>query len=81
MSFTIYTKTCDIQYYIPNVFTPHGDGKNDVFLPKFEGSASVEGKIFNRWGQIIYKWNGINAHWGVLRNLLKYQCQIEFTIM
>jgi gliding motility-associated-like protein len=41
--------------YIPNAFTPNGDGKNDrweiPFLdPAFEATVSV----FNRWGQLVY---------------------------
>ncbi|NCP46573.1 MAG: PKD domain-containing protein, partial [Flavobacteriales bacterium] len=36
---------------IPNVFTPNGDGSNDVFTVDGENLESVEGEIFNRWGQ------------------------------
>jgi len=61
------------KYYIPNVITPNSDGKNDLFgVTKpddemtdgrkdlgFEGEiASVDAKIFNRWGKIIKKWEG-----------------------
>jgi len=51
---------------IPNIFTPNGDGKNDVFeikgLESYPGSQLI---IFNRWGNEVYRadnylnnWNG-----------------------
>lgn len=44
---------------IPNVFTPNGDGVNDVF---FDGMPETELIIINRWGQELYKgmggWDG-----------------------
>lgn len=43
---------------VPNVFTPNGDGINDVFLIISEGIVSVSGEIYNRWGQKIYSWSG-----------------------
>jgi gliding motility-associated-like protein len=49
--------------YVPNSFTPNGDGKNDVFRPKFQGYISMEVYIFNRWGQLIYKWNTLDGGW------------------
>jgi gliding motility-associated-like protein len=43
---------------IPNIFTPNGDGKNDVFRIQATGVSEVKGIIFNRWGKKIYDWNG-----------------------
>ena len=47
---------CNItEFYIPNSFSPNGDGIND----KFEyGNASffdIKTYIYNRWGQLIYE--------------------------
>jgi len=39
---------------IPNVFTPNGDGTNDVFTFKFNGTVS-DFKIYNRWGLEIHQ--------------------------
>jgi gliding motility-associated-like protein len=60
----------DYAIYIPNAFTPNGDGLNDTFGPIGVGIRNGAGdfsmKIFNRWGQLIYEtedlyqpWNGI----------------------
>ncbi|MCO6499846.1 MAG: gliding motility-associated C-terminal domain-containing protein [Vicingus serpentipes] len=48
---------------IPNVFTPNGDGTNDVFTVKSVNMESVEGVIYNRWGQLMYSWNHIKGYW------------------
>lgn len=43
--------------YIPNTFTPNGDGKNDFFMPLGLGinSENYEFLIFDRWGSLIFK--------------------------
>lgn len=48
---------------IPNVFTPNGDNKNDVFKINSTGLKSLNCSIFNRWGLQIYEWEGINGYW------------------
>jgi gliding motility-associated-like protein len=48
---------------IPNVFTPNGDGVNDVLLITAKGLETVNAEIFNRWGQKIYEWNTLNGGW------------------
>ena len=41
---------------VPNVFTPNGDGTNDLFVVKFWSMKSIKISIFNRWGQRIHFW-------------------------
>ncbi|MEI8205065.1 MAG: T9SS type B sorting domain-containing protein, partial [Bacteroidota bacterium] len=50
---------------VPNVFTPNGDGKNDVFLIIGKTFETYDLKIFNRWGKLLFEthsayegWNG-----------------------
>lgn len=47
----------DFIIYVPNTFTPDGDGKNDVFFPSLEGYDPLRFnmQIFNRWGELIYE--------------------------
>jgi len=44
------------QYTLPNVFTPNGDGFNDLFTPilPFRYIKSIDISIYNRWGQVMF---------------------------
>ncbi|MCX8080463.1 MAG: gliding motility-associated C-terminal domain-containing protein, partial [Bacteroidia bacterium] len=55
----------DFVVYIPNVFTPNGDGLNDVFNVKGTGLKSERYlmQIFDRWGNLIYQTKDINKGW------------------
>jgi len=61
--------SCNL-YSLPNVFTPNGDGFNDLFGPfPYDFVDRVNMTIFNRWGEIEYKtenpdikWDGKNFH-------------------
>ncbi|MBX7093731.1 MAG: choice-of-anchor L domain-containing protein [Flavobacteriales bacterium] len=63
---TIYD---ELLIYVPNAFTPDGDGINDIFLPIINGVDPDPNKydfyIFDRWGELIHEghtptvgWNG-----------------------
>lgn len=43
--------------YVPNAFTPDGDGVNDIFLPSVSGvrADGYEFYIFDRWGELIFQ--------------------------
>jgi gliding motility-associated-like protein len=41
-------------FYIPNSFTPNGDGKNDIFTIKGQFIDTYEIQIFDRWGKVIF---------------------------
>ena len=49
--------------FVPNAFTPDGDGTNEVFLPEITGALEYEFLIFDRWGQIVFKTNDMNTGW------------------
>ncbi len=40
--------------FIPNAFTPNGDGLNDLFMVKGINILDVKLAIWNRWGDMIY---------------------------
>jgi gliding motility-associated-like protein len=47
-----------------NVFTPNGDGKNDVFLCKpVSDIVRFHLKIYNRWGQVLFETNDVMQGW------------------
>ncbi|MDD4755031.1 MAG: gliding motility-associated C-terminal domain-containing protein [Prolixibacteraceae bacterium] len=41
---------------VPNVFTPNGDGTNDLFVVKFWSMQNIKIEIFNRWGKRLHFW-------------------------
>ncbi len=49
--------------YVPNAFTPDGNGVNDVFRGKGVGIASYHMQIFNRWGKLVYQTQEIEGGW------------------
>lgn len=61
----ISQKTCKAQLQespIPNILTPNGDGKNDLWRI-FEGANLKNLEIFNRWGELVYKNEGKIVSW------------------
>jgi gliding motility-associated-like protein len=48
----------EVTMAIPNVFTPNGDGINEIFYVSTNGVTEITGTIFNRWGKKIFEWNG-----------------------
>lgn len=53
----------NMSIYIPNTFTPNGDGLNDTFGVAGEAILEFNMKIFNRWGQLIYETSNANDRW------------------
>lgn len=48
----------DAQVFIPNAFTPNGDGRNDILMVRGKGIVTVKYfRIFNRWGEVIFERN------------------------
>lgn len=43
------------QVYIPNAFTPDGDGLNDVLMVRGRGITVKSFRIFNRWGELVFE--------------------------
>jgi gliding motility-associated-like protein len=58
-----------IKIIIPNVFTPNGDGTNDVFSITAEGLKDLKIDIYDRWGLLMYNQEGQSLSWdGKLTN-------------
>lgn len=57
--------------YIPNAFTPNGDGLNDRFrVLKLDDYIPVKLVLYNRQGQLIYQASGQNNGWdGTINNI------------
>ncbi len=48
---------------VPNVFTPNGDGINDIFRVQVLSSTSFHAVIINRWGRKVYEWSDQSGGW------------------
>ena len=58
--------------FIPEGFSPNGDGVNDLFVIRGTGGNTISLEVYNRWGNLVYKnddyrndWNG-RANTGIL---------------
>lgn len=59
------------RYVLPNVFTPNGDNNNDLFHPvmyDYSDVKDIDIKIYNRWGDIIFKSTDPDIDWNGRRN-------------
>ena len=72
------------EIFVPNVFTPNGDGKNDVLKVFGNYIATIELRIFNQWGQLIFQttdpaigWDG--KHKGQLQPVGVYAYTLKVT--
>ena len=66
----------EIIIYVPNAFTPDGDGQNDIFIPIITGIDTDEYKflIFNRWGELIFDTSHLSEGWdGTYKGLMSQQ--------
>ena len=55
---TVFVVCNGANIFIPNTFSPNGDGANDVFYPRGTGLFSIKSmRIFNRWGEVVYERN------------------------
>jgi gliding motility-associated-like protein len=64
--------------FIPNGFTPNGDGLNDVFIPLTQAVENYEMIIYNRWGLQVFKsqllefgWDGGNEPQGAFNYVIQ----------
>lgn len=46
-----------------NIFTPNNDGVNDVFVPITKGLYEMKVWVYDRWGVLMYNWNGVKGGW------------------
>ncbi|HLP20210.1 MAG TPA: gliding motility-associated C-terminal domain-containing protein, partial [Chitinophagales bacterium] len=64
-SVTIRVVDCDPEsIYIPNTFTPNGDGINDLLLVRGIGLRKLEFfRVFDRWGKLVFETQNLNDGW------------------
>ena len=52
---------CDL--FVPDAFSPNGDGKNEVFVINGLNCRSIKLTVFNRWGSKVYEHNNYDNSW------------------
>lgn len=54
---------CDPRLYIPNAFSPNGDGINDLFVMHGEFLQNLSINIFDRWGKLVFQNRKQDQYW------------------
>jgi len=60
---TLDTLNCD--FFLPNAFSPNGDGVNDVFKIHVAGDFTAKVHLFqvyDRWGELLYEVRNADVH-------------------
>jgi gliding motility-associated-like protein len=61
---TVIIVNCEPPYlFMPNAFTPNGDGENDVLFVRGQYIESMDLYIYNRWGQLVFESHNPNSGW------------------
>jgi gliding motility-associated-like protein len=83
INITVFKTAPDI--FVPTVFSPNGDGKNDRLIPVPVGLKGYDFfEIYNRWGQRMFRTTQIGVGWdgyfrGILQDVDTYVWQVQGT--
>ncbi len=66
-TFTFFLEVREVQcrienFYVPNMFTPNGDGHNDVFEVHTNAVDDFDLLVFNRWGETVFDSSNSNVN-------------------
>jgi len=62
-NYTLEQGERDPNLFVPNAFSPNGDGVNDVFRPVADCDIVYSMQIFNKWGAVVFSTNKIEEGW------------------
>jgi gliding motility-associated-like protein len=63
-SMSLFARVQDgFNLFVPNSFSPDGDGLNDYFKVYGQDIRSFNMKIYSRWGQLLYESNDLDSGW------------------
>lgn len=55
--------SCETFVFIPNAFTPNGDGLNDILYIGGQGIMEMEWRIYDRWGNLVFETTSPSEGW------------------
>jgi gliding motility-associated-like protein len=63
---------CDRTFvYVPNAFSPNGDGENEVLYVRSAIASKILFRVFDRWGEMVFETTDMNSGWdGTFRGKL-----------
>lgn len=71
----------EFSFFIPNTFTPNGDGKNQTWRGYAYGCEKYDLMVFNRWGELIFRtedqtvvWDGTYNGYAVEDGVYVWKC-------
>jgi gliding motility-associated-like protein len=60
---SIFVVCAEGNLFLPNTFSPNGDGLNDVFFPRGKGIHGLRNfRVFNRWGEVVFEQANLQAN-------------------
>ncbi|HCP94366.1 MAG TPA: hypothetical protein DIU05_10080, partial [Bacteroidetes bacterium] len=54
---------CPTTLFVPNAFTPNGDGLNDVFKPVGIRVSDYRFQVYDKWGKLSFDTNNFDEGW------------------
>lgn len=60
---TVFVELNCGEVFVPNAFSPNGDGKNDVLFVRGKCIKALEFVIYNRWGQEVFRTTDLTKGW------------------
>ncbi len=86
-SIMVKTKSCPMEIFFPNAFSPNKDGINDIFKPVIISTPVIyQFSIYNRFGQLIFKtsdpgegWDGMAGNTAQETGAYVWICKYQFS--
>jgi len=62
---SVLLRPCELLIWVPNAFSPNGDGLNDEFMAKSNLDVDIDFHmlVFNKWGEQVFMSNDISKGW------------------
>ena len=53
----------EIPFFIADIFSPNGDGANDILYVRSSEAEKIEFLVFDRWGNLLFESDDVNIGW------------------